>query len=224
MESSKRERKAPKQYVPAEVAAVPTKFLLIEKGAGIALGTYPLFSKGLDKLKDPLDTLKALHQFLYMVPGKKHLWKSNVRKFSGFPERFTKADKISKLTEKNALWNVSRLKNVLEICGVDKMGTRDQLIERLVDFMFCPTILKTPEKPKPKQKTNAKKRTATKKPDHALKKRRRTVSAYVLYVKGMSAEVKAANPEATFAELSRLIAAQWAALEPEHKEVCKNKL
>jgi hypothetical protein len=201
--------------VPTEIAAPTPKVVTFVQGAGINLGAYPWFCKALEKLTDQDETLKVLHQFLYGASAKKFEFRRNIKKFSGFPIDVTsKEEKISKLTEKKSSWTVNRLKVVVDMCGLEKAGTRDELIAKLVDFMFCPSVAKVPvRKPPPSKKRQIEQVV------HKKKRRANVVNSYSLYVQAVSAAAKVANPMANFGDIARLVAAQWRELGEEERAV-----
>lgn len=47
----------------------------------------------------------------------------------------------------------------------------------------------------------------------------RPVSAYALFFRDTQAAIKGQNPNATFGEVSKIVASMWESLDPEHKNV-----
>ena len=47
----------------------------------------------------------------------------------------------------------------------------------------------------------------------------RPVSAYALFFRDTQAAIKGQNPNATFGEVSKIVASMWEGLDPEHKNV-----
>eukprot|EP01034_Spumella_vulgaris_P029060 gene29060-36046_t len=112
------------------------------------------------------------------------------------------------------------MSDCLSLSDVKKSGDREKLIERLVTYLLEPTITLTkgvsitPSK-KRKSVSGSKKSTPTKAKKVKVK---RAPSAYTLFVKEHSAEVKKEHPDFTFAELSKHVAGLWGALEHGEKE------
>lgn len=48
----------------------------------------------------------------------------------------------------------------------------------------------------------------------------RPVSAYALFFRDTQAAIKGQNPNASFGEVSKIVASMWDALDSEHKSVC----
>jgi hypothetical protein len=74
--------------------------------------------------------------------GKKQDSKKNLRNFNGFPDVNNKEKKLKKLKEKKSKWVSSLLKDALNLFGLPVGGTRDELVGRLIDFLFNPSIIK----------------------------------------------------------------------------------
>ena len=74
--------------------------------------------------------------------GRKVETKKNIRQFSGFPSGTKKEEKVSKIEEKKKAWTIPNLKLFLGMLGLEKGGDRSTLINRLVDYLFEPTITK----------------------------------------------------------------------------------
>ncbi|XP_049824233.1 TOX high mobility group box family member 4-A isoform X2 [Aethina tumida] len=88
------------------------------------------------------------------------------------------------------------------------------------------TAMKRPS-PEPADQTLAK---AQKKPKVQKKKKKRDpnepqkpVSAYALFFRDTQAAIKGQNPNASFGEVSKIVASMWDALDSEHKNVYKKK-
>lgn len=50
----------------------------------------------------------------------------------------------------------------------------------------------------------------------------RPVSAYALFFRDTQAAIKGQNPNASFGEVSKIVASMWDALDAEHKNVSRN--
>jgi hypothetical protein len=213
--TSKRERKPTTVF---NFKAEEPKKIAVQEGKGVKLGEYSYFTAAIDKLKGDDDLLKALHSLLFNSPGKKVSLKKNLKTFSGFSEDVSKEDKIAKVTEKKKTWTVALLKSALDLFGLEKSGDREAIIDRLVTYLFEPSILKEGEKKKKGAAKTPKKRKQDKENGEPAK-RKKTASAYNLFVKAIRVDVKNENPEATFGEISRLVAQKWTDLGDDEKEV-----
>jgi hypothetical protein len=217
---AKRERKAVVFYA-APTEKPKSKEVSFVGGDGIELGEYPLFCGMLDKYKSTDEKVKNLHHFLFGLYGRKLDVKKNIRKFSGFPQNTSREDKISSIAEKKSVWTVSFLKSILEMCGLDKSGSRDYLILRLVDYMFCPSVRKSPSVDRKSRKSVAGKKRKRSKHSAGQQLRKKKVTAYGLFIKENYSLVKAENPALNFGELSKLAADRWRALSNEEQLVRK---
>lgn len=84
--------------------------------------------------------------------------------------------------------------------------------------------------PTPPQKLSPKSGGGIKKPRLQKKKKKKDpnepqkpVSAYALFFRDTQAAIKGQNPNATFGEVSKIVASMWEGLDPEHKNVYKKK-
>ena len=50
------------------------------------------------------------------------------------------------------------------------------------------------------------------------------MSAYALFFRDTQATIKGHNPNASFGEISKIVASMWDQLDPDHKEVKKYKI
>ena len=74
--------------------------------------------------------------------GTKSDRKKNLRKFSGFANNDVKMkDQMkTKLLDNKKKWTVSLLKDCLGIFGCEKSGSRDELVQRLVNYVARPEV------------------------------------------------------------------------------------
>lgn len=110
-------------------------------GSGIALGQYDFFCQKLDKVKSDDEALKLLHMLFYNRKGKRVETKKNIRIFNGFDSNTTKEELVEKITSKKQ-WSISILKDILELCGLEKSGNRTDLIDRLATYLLNPWIVR----------------------------------------------------------------------------------
>jgi hypothetical protein len=188
------------------------------------LGEFEYFVKGLDKHKGDEELVKILHSLMFGSAGKKAETKKNIRQFKGFADGTSKEDKIAKVTENKKKWTVQALKDSLGLFGLEKSGTREELIVRLVEYLMKPTVTKdVSELKSAKSAKGSKKKSSKKRKSKGSKsdqpKKKRTPSAFLLYSSSVREEVKKENPEAAFGEIGKLIGARWQALDADAKKV-----
>jgi hypothetical protein len=134
--------------------------------------------------------------------------KRQLRLFAGFPEDSpTRAKLVEKVTASKR-WTVSVLKSAADLFGLEKGGSRDDLVERFVDFVISPSELKdvpAPKAKKTKKRKAEKKKTKKEKSD----KPKRALTPYIIFSQAKREEIKQENPEATFGEVAKLLGAAW---------------
>ena len=87
------------------------------------------------------DTLKGLHRIVYPSHGvSKKTVKANLRQFHGFStgrEEMTK--QVFAAEEKLGKWMLAGLKDICDCLGLEKSGTKEAVVGRIVDFLKVPT-------------------------------------------------------------------------------------
>ena len=111
------------------------------------------------------------------------------------------------------------LKDLLNYFGVERSGPREELINRLINYLYKPTILKSESASATVSKPSkaSKKRKLSKKSDAPKKKR--APSGFILFSTAHRAELKAENAAASFAELAQQVSAKWKNLTADEKKV-----
>ncbi|KAK4045294.1 protein DEK isoform X2 [Daphnia magna] len=131
-------------------------------GKGKKLGTSPKILAQLQSVKHSDMTL--LHRLLFKRPGTAHEIKKNIREFSGYP--FNKEDKDFEsrkhMLEKNTLTD---LKFICQILCLEKSGTKEGIIERILEFCLCPNPSSKPVAKKNKKTTKESKKKTNAKQD-----------------------------------------------------------
>lgn len=126
-------------------------------------------------------------------------------------------EKVKKMTEKKGVWTVHLLKGALGVFGLEKGGSREALIERLVSYVNCPSTAGKSAKAKTKGKTTKKK--GVKSSKDKKPKRKVSPSAYILFCKAHRSEVVANNEGISFGDVGGKLGAMWAELPDKEKEV-----
>jgi hypothetical protein len=87
------------------------------------------------------------------------------------------------VTDNKKKWTVPILKDCLALFGLEKSGTRDELIERLCDYLMKPVETKKEEDFGGKGKSNVKSKGTKRKAkgDAKVEKKKRPPSAYILF-------------------------------------------
>ena len=115
---------------------------------------------------------------------------------------------------------VAHLKNAAGLFGIDKGGSREDIIGKLVDYIMSPTDIDgvpTSVKKSRKRKAGAKgKKTKKEKKEKGEK---RALTPYILFTQAKRATVKEENPEASFGEISKILGGLWKKLSDAEKEV-----
>jgi len=146
-EGCKREKKKVQRL---EVTPVHNerKSLSIVDGSGTKLGDIPRIELQLQKFHG--EDLKPLHRFLYDRVEKTTIVKRNIRQFSGFT--FSKSStEFNKKKEKLTKFTSPLLKMVCEVLDLERKGKKEEIIDRIMDFLMKPESSGKPL-PKPSQK------------------------------------------------------------------------
>ncbi|XP_071510150.1 protein DEK-like [Diadema antillarum] len=161
--TGKRDRKKVERLVVMDTPKTPEKKFEVPTGRGVKLGDIEMIAYQLDKFKAP--DLKPLHKFLFGRTVKDlRQTKRNCKEFSGFnfekddPEYVKRENLLVKFT-------VEGQKELCTILDVEKKGTKDKMMERLMEFCLNPqpSGRKPPEKGKRGRKSTKPKK-KTKKP------------------------------------------------------------
>lgn len=102
---------------------------------GLELGEIPRIDASISRFKN--DDLKMLHKLLYKSPIKTPLLKKNIRKFSGFSFKKSSDEYQKKLTSISS-FELKQLRVVCEMLDLEKKGSRDELSERILEFLLEP--------------------------------------------------------------------------------------
>ncbi|XP_053391659.1 thymocyte selection-associated high mobility group box protein TOX-like, partial [Mercenaria mercenaria] len=102
-----------------------------------------------------------------------------------------------------------KLENKISIWELVKRQAQDE----------APPAPKPAPKPAGVKKSRMQKKKKKKDPNEPQK----PVSAYALFFRDTQAAIKGQNPNATFGEVSKIVASMWEGLDPDHKNVYKKK-
>lgn len=81
--------------------------------------------------------MKLLHRLLFKTPGKTTLIKKNIKTFNGFD--FKKdSDEYTKKLSATQKFEIKQLKSICEMLDLDKKGNKEEISERIVDFLIEP--------------------------------------------------------------------------------------
>jgi hypothetical protein len=221
LDRSKRERKSVTPYNAAKDTPTKSASVGIEAGAGITLGEYAFFTASLEKLKGDDDIVKSLHSLLFNSVGKKLETKKHLRAFSGFPKGQSTDDKRTKLLENKKKWTVSLLKDCLGLFGLEKSGSREELVDRLIGYLAEPEELKksgSASAGKRKRASSGGKKTAKK-----AKGPKKSPSAFILFGQSVREDIKKKNPDASFGDIGKLIGQAWNDAKESVKEKWRSK-
>lgn len=172
--TGKRDRKKTERLVMKEMPKTPEKKFEVPVGKGLKLGEIAQVAYQLDRTK--AQDLKPLHKFLFgRIVKDLRDTKKNIRVFSGFD--FDKEDKeYSKREALLVRFTVEGMKELCTILDVEKKGTKDKMMDRIMEFCLNPQSSgrPIPEKGRGKGKSKEKKKSKTKKKktgDSARKKK-----------------------------------------------------
>ncbi|XP_030765269.1 protein DEK-like [Sitophilus oryzae] len=109
--------------------------LEIDEGSGTALGEIPRIEASIVRFKN--EDLKILHRILFKTEGKTSLLKKNIKKFNGFVFKKDSDDYKKKVDACKKL-EVKSLKSLCEMLDLEKKGNKDDITERILDFLLEP--------------------------------------------------------------------------------------
>ncbi|XP_028402546.1 protein DEK-like [Dendronephthya gigantea] len=127
----------------------------IPEGKGEKLGSMPRVQLQLSKI--PGEELKPLHKILFGRPGTASEVKKHIKQFNGFNiEKGSKEYQVKK--EQVDRFTQDSMKRLCEILDVEKKGSKEDVLERVMDFLLCPKASgkEVPVKKGPKNKKNKK--------------------------------------------------------------------
>ncbi|CAH1253542.1 DEK [Branchiostoma lanceolatum] len=166
----KRQRKKTER-LEVEVTTTPKEEFKIPEGKGTKLGEIERVEWQLQRNKS--EDLKPLHRILFNKGGSATVVKRHIRQFSGFD--FEKDSKeYEKKKEQILRYTVAALKYFCDTLDIEKKGNRDELVEKLMEFLMEP-VSSGKAIPQPKKKRGRKKKGEGKadKKEGGKKKRRK---------------------------------------------------
>ncbi|KAJ8291031.1 hypothetical protein GJAV_G00020600 [Gymnothorax javanicus] len=139
--------------------AKPRERVKIEQGRGVKLGDIIRVAYFIGKMK--AEDLKPLHKVIFDRPGAASSVKKNIRQFSGFP---FEADSQMYMKKKERMKKYTNpvLKNMCFVLDLERSGTNDAKIDRILAFLLDPKMSGKPL-PKKKKRTKEAKRKAQRK-------------------------------------------------------------
>ncbi|XP_008196366.1 protein DEK isoform X2 [Tribolium castaneum] len=134
--SGKRERKNVQRFneeFPSETKEVVK--VEIPNGSGTSLGAIPRIDASISRFKN--EDMRLLHKILFKLQGKVTMIKKNIKKFNGF--EFKKgSEEYSKKVASMTKCDVKQLKSICEMLDLQKTGSKDDIVERILDFLLEP--------------------------------------------------------------------------------------
>lgn len=224
LEAPRRSFRSRKKVVKHNIAPQEVKETELPEGPGVNLGDIDLISGRIDKMKAADMLLKKLYRICFGWNARKLRCKKDLRKWSGFDEKTADAD-IEKRTswiKKNCdVANV--LKPMLGFLDLSPVGTKDELIDRLLEFLASPTDSGKEYSPFTMKRGSKRKRTkkSTKKSKKSGAPRKK--SGYMVFLSEHRAEYKADNPDLSMIEVTQGLARQWNELDDDEKQEWKDK-
>lgn len=226
-------------YETANIHVREKKALVIANGNGEKLGSINYFTSMLSKLKGDHDLLKAFHRLLYGSIGDNVKRKSNIKNFSGFGDADNEtamANRKGKLATAK-VWTMPALKELSTLLGQEKSGTKEQVVDRIMNFLSSPSKEKMTKVladkdalKKKKQETAAKKKAKVAKGKGKIKKNKdgkiktpKPITGYMLFSMETRPKIVASNPGLSFGETARLISSEWKKLSETEQQAYKDR-
>jgi len=160
---STRERKQVQRLSLATEGLAQEKKLHVPSGSGVKLGDIPYVEDQLKRHTGMDETLRSLHRILYPGhPVSKKDVKANLRLFCGLSD--SEEQQVSAMKERFGKWMLSGLKEVCGLFALERSGTKEVVIQRIVEYLKKPTNLgKMPVSEKLKKKRISSKKQQKKK-------------------------------------------------------------
>ncbi|XP_052257415.1 protein DEK-like isoform X1 [Dreissena polymorpha] len=136
-DGKKRERKKVERMSDIMKESLDAKPVEILEGKGRALGDIPFIEHKISRAKP--EDLKLLYRVLFRKPGKQLELRKHIRQFSGFP--FPKTDdEYKKRLEilKKLSFTKNMIQHCCEILDVPRTGNKEELIDRLMEWLEKP--------------------------------------------------------------------------------------
>jgi protein DEK len=178
--------------------------ITIPAGKGTPIGDIPNCVTALKSYKVTEKFLGKLHRLMFGVGGKKKDFKQNIRQFKGFAPGEDRAKLLKKTTQSKL--EVKDLRPMCHVLDLDRAGTRDELIESLVDFLLHPKNSGNSYKNK---ESGGSKKKGQKRKSSSKKESNRAPSGYMMFVKVKRNSVVAKHPEASFGEIGKRLGKKW---------------
>lgn len=216
-ESEKRERKSIERFTEVPVASRPTKPIVIKKGKGKKFEDCSQIIAQINKRTRNDEMLITLHELILGRVTKKVHVKDNLKNFSGmvYDEDNTK----EKFEAKVSRLKVIEMKHLLRFFGLDPKGERDELEEKIIQFLEKPKDLEysSPVKSTKRKRSEspAKKSKRSKKDPNAPK---RPLSAFLLFSQEHRPDLQKEHPTESIGEISKRIGKMWSKIKPSEKK------
>jgi len=227
-QGEKRDRKTTEHFSVGDVSpkkSVP--IVLHKKGKGKKLGDISYIDSQIVKRTKKDDVLRSFHSLVLGRVNKDTPIKDNLRQFSGLNYSDKEIDR-PKYEAKLAKWKVSKIREVLMFLGQEEKGKREEVVDRLMEFIEKPSkaVVEHPFSP-------VKKRKAPEKDDKVAKKKKmkkrdpnapkRPTSAYLYFCNHHREECVADHPKQPVTVIAQELAKLWKKASPEEVKKFRKK-
>ncbi|RKP13712.1 hypothetical protein BJ684DRAFT_19826 [Piptocephalis cylindrospora] len=126
------------------------------RGTGEPIGDMEDVCFRINKLLSSDLTLKHIHSLMYGRPGKATVLKKNIRIWNGCASGTEEVNRIRMHTKLDK-FPISTIKPLARVFGLELKGTKEELVDRLITFLLCPSNSQRTHSsiPIPKKKTKA---------------------------------------------------------------------
>merc|ERR1712150_245255 len=214
-----RVRKSTQQFVFEEKEE---KELEVPNGIGLPFGEIPNVNQALGCVSSGDPILRKFHNIVY--PGqrcRKFTIKRNLRKFKGFDQDEDKEELTESVHTKFMRMDVRMIKIIADICNLSHVGTKEELLSHVIEFLFNPQSTGNPYvKPgqKPRKKKSTKKKATKKKKERKSTGPKRPPSSYFLFSNDNRASVREKNPGIKITEVAKKLGEMWGNISPEDRK------
>ncbi|XP_059176098.1 protein DEK-like [Physella acuta] len=155
VEGKREKKKVERLSATMMVAPQEKKKVEFEEGSGVKLGDIPYIEYQINSAK-AID-LKPLHRVLFLRPGTNMIIKKNIKQFSGFSHSKDSKEHEKRMSVLNKMV-IMELKFICIVLGLERSGTKPNLVDRIEEFLMEPKDNGLKVKEKKSSKSGSKKK------------------------------------------------------------------
>jgi len=210
------------QFVP-DFKESKDRTVVVLDGPGETLGDIDNVDRAIDSIKSADPLIKKIHSVLYGMVGVKTTVKRYVRQFKGIPKDEAEAWSTKTRAKLEKMEGTKDLKPMCRVFDLEVSGTREESIERIIEFLLKPKASGGAYKGNPNSKRKSSSKKSSKKKSSKKDKGERKVSGFFLFSSTNRPLIKAKDPELTFGEMGKKLGKLWGKLSDSEKATWNQK-